>query len=117
VHSNQLGVLAHIPSSWEVIDDKLRRSVLTKQSIALNNALVDWLDKHSDEERLAIVNECFDLLGKSGIDNTMDFRDPKKVVKAISMINTIPEDTRKLVLDVIKSCADKIGEVTLKNDK
>jgi hypothetical protein len=117
VHSNQLGVLAHIPSSWEVIDDKLRRSVLTKQSSALNNALVDWLDKHSDEERLAIVNECFDLLGKSGIDNTMDFRDPKKVVKAISMINTIPEDTRKLVLDVIKSCADKIGEVTLKNDK
>lgn len=117
VRSNQLGVMAHIPSSWEVIDDKFRRSVLVKRSEALNKALVDWLDRHSDEERLTIVNECFDLLGKAGIDRTMDFRDPKKVVKVISMINTIPEDTRKLVLDIIKSCADKISEATLKDDK
>ena len=115
VHSNQFGALAHIPSSWEVIDDKLRRSVLSSGSEALNKALVEWLDKHSDEERLSLVNECFDLLVKSGINWTMDFRDPKKVMKAISMINTVPEDTRKLVLDVIKSCADRISEVTIKN--
>ena len=115
VHSNQFGVLAHIPSSWEVIDDKLRRSVLSSGSEALNKALVEWLDKHSDEERLSLVNECFDLLVKSGINWTMDFRDPKKVMKAISMINTVPEDTRKLVLDVIKSCADRVSEATIKN--
>ena len=44
----------------------------------------------------------------------MDFRDPKKVVKVISNINSVAEDTRKLLLDVIKSCADRIGEATLR---
>jgi hypothetical protein len=111
VRSNQFGVFAHIPSTWEVIDDKLRRSILTPQSEELNKALVEWLDNHTDEQRFAIVNECFDLLHNCGIDSTMDFRDPKKVVKAISNINTINEDTRKLVIDVLKSCADRVVSV------
>lgn len=114
VRSNQVGVFAHIPSSWEVIDDKFRRSVLTAQAEALNKSLIEWLDKHSDEERLTLVNECFDFLYKNNIDATMDFRDPKKVVKAIRNINNVPEDTRKLVLDVLKSCADSVAGVTFK---
>ena len=114
IRSNQVGVFAHIPTTWEVIDDKFRRSVLTPRSRALNDAIVEWLDQHTDEERLAIVNECFGFLYECGINKTMDFRDPKKVVKVISNINSVAEDTRKLLLDVIKSCADRIGEATLR---
>lgn len=114
VRSNQVGVYSHIPSTWEVIDDKFRRSVLSPQSDALNKSLIDWLDKHTDEQRLALVNECFDFLYKNDINMTMDFRDPKKVVKAVSNINSVPEDTRKLVLDVLKNCADRVAGVIIK---
>lgn len=117
VRSNQVGVYAHIPSTWEVVDDKFRRSVLAPQADALNKSLVEWLDKHSDEQRLALVNECFDFLYKNDINMTMDFRDPKKVVKAISNINTVSEDTRKLLLDVLKSCADRVADVTIKPNR
>ena len=102
VKSNQRGVFAHLPMTWEIIDDKLRRSVLSKHSQALNETIISWLEKHNDEQRAKMVNGVFDLLYSSGMDTTMDLRNFKKGVKLVKNLKGVDKETRDLALSLVK---------------
>lgn len=108
VKSNQRGVYAHLPLTWEVIDDKFRRSVLDKHSQALNDSIVGWLEQHNDEQRAKIVNDVFNLLYSAGMDTTMDLRNLKKVVLAIKNLKSVDKETRDLALSLVKYSYENI---------
>ena len=114
VKSNQRGIYAHLPLTWEVMDDKFRRSVLTKQSLAINKSLVSWLDQHDDATRLKIVNDVFDSFYAAGMDTTMDLRNAKKLFVLIRDLKKLDKETRDLALNLAKYSYDNIVSASKK---
>jgi len=108
VKSDQRGVFAHQMISWQVMDDKLRRSVLSARSQALNKAIISWLDKHNDSERLGMVNDVFELFDASGIDSTLDLRNFKKIIRLVKNFKDIDKETRELGLSLVKYSYDNV---------
>lgn len=108
VKSNQHGAYAHLPLTWEVIDDKLRRSVLDKHSQALNDTIISWLEKHDDPTRAKLVNDTFGMLYASGMNTTMDLKNFKKVVGLIKTLNSLDKETRDLALNLVKYSYENI---------
>lgn len=115
VKSNQRGIFAHLPLTWEVMDDKFRRSVLTAQSQAINKSLVGWLDQHDDATRLKIVNDTFDALYAAGMDTTMDLRNAKKLFALLKDLKKFDKETRDLALSLAKYSYDNIVSATKKD--
>ena len=115
VKSNQRGIFAHLPLTWEVMDDKFRRSVLTTQSQAINKSLVGWLDQHDDATRTKIVNDAFDALYAAGMDTTMDLRNAKKLFALLKDLKKFDKETRDLALSLAKYSYDNIVSATKKD--
>ena len=114
VKSDQKGLFAHLPLTWEVIDDKFRRSVLTAQSRAINQSLVEWLERHDDKTRTKIVNDVFDALYAAGMDTTMDLRNAKKLLALVKGLKGFDKETRDLALSLAKYSFDNITSASKK---
>lgn len=115
IKSNTYGVFAHSMLTWEIIDDKLRRSKLTAKSLALEKSLTEWLNGHSDEDRKKIIDSVFDLFEKSGIKETVDIANAKKLVALAKNLKTVDEESKKLVVDMVKYAGNNISQAAKKS--
>lgn len=114
IKSNTYGVFAHSMLSWEIVDNKLRRSKLTAKSLALERSLTEWLNDHSDEDRRKIIDNLFGLFEKSGIKETMDLINAKKLAALAKNLKTVDEESKKLAIDMVKYAGNNISQAAKK---
>ena len=95
VNSNQKGIMQHNALSWEVLGNHfVYKQVVSKSSIFLNQALRQWLNEISMEERATFVEELFSIIDASGLGTISGISSEKRLavnamIKAYS--NMSPE--------------------------
>lgn len=99
VKSRAIGPFQHDAFTWEVNDDKFVRTTQKKNSIKLNKAILNWLDKHSDEEREKLVLSMFKIFEEANIKDLRDFRDDKlnNLLKMINASKALDVKTKNIV--------------------
>ena len=68
----------------------------------LQNNLLAWLTKHSDEEKEHIVSTIFKILEKNNIKTYLDFMNFTNIKNIISNIINIDNQSKEIVFDLIK---------------
>lgn len=109
VNSSQKGIMQHNALSWEVLGNHfVYKTGVNKSSIFLNQALRQWLDGITMEERAEFVTELFDVIDASGLGTVSSLSSEKRLavnamLKAYS--NMSPETKgfmRKLIYKFIE---------------
>ncbi len=103
IKSSSNGALCHQLSTWEVLDDRLRRGQLSDSSKKLRANIHHWLQRHDDSERRKLERAIFGTLEKAGIMTTHELLNIPNIVKILKGIKDIDEESRSLVIDMVKS--------------
>lgn len=99
IKSTGFGPLQHDAFTWEVNDDKLVRGKQSKSSVKLEKAILNWLDKHNDQERRNIVNSLFLIFKEAEITDLRDLKKEKltHLLKIISVSKNIDAKTKSTI--------------------
>ena len=100
IKSSSNGALCHQLSTWEVLDDRLRRGQLSDSSKKLRANIHHWLQRHDDGERRKLERAIFGTLEKAGIMTTHELLNIPNIVKILKGIKDIDEESRNLVIDI-----------------
>jgi hypothetical protein len=102
VKSNKLTIESHSMFTWMIDDDKLHEVTLSSVSKKLDMSINIWLNEHNDKTRKEIIDNVFDIIYASGIVNTKDFLNLKKIYNIVKNIKDIDAGTRSLLIDFFK---------------
>jgi hypothetical protein len=116
VNSNQKGIMQHNALSWEVLGNHfVYRTEVTRSSSVLNQALRQWLNNITMEEREIFVDELFYIINASGL-GTISGISSDKIVAVNAMLkaykNMSPE-TKKFMKNLIYKFIEE-GQKVLK---
>ncbi len=118
VNSNQKGIMQHNALSWEVLGNHfVYKPGVNKSSIFLNQALRQWLNEVSMEERAEFVTELFDIIDASGLGTVSSISSEKRIavnamLKAYS--NMSPE-TKSFMKKLIYKFIEEAQKVLLQS--
>ena len=101
VKSEKKTIMSHIPSTWIIKDDELLETEMSKKSKALEISVIEWLDKHNDEQRKQMIDNTFKIFEKSGIADTMKLKDITYLIRMIKEVKNIDKNTKELIIDFI----------------
>ena len=101
VKNTKRNILSHAVSNWCINGDRLVLSELSDKSKKIETSLISWLDVHSDEEKMIIVNSISKALKKADVKTLPEAIKIKNFIKIINNIKNIDKDTRKLIIDLI----------------
>ncbi len=101
IKSSRKDILSHDIFNWQVQGTKLIRANLSTISKNLEKSVILWLNNHDKDEREKMITNVFDALEKSGIYTTNDLLDIKNSIKIIKNLNSIDEETKKLILNFL----------------
>lgn len=117
VASNETGILQHNAFSWGVEGTHfIYDSVLSKNSIELNNTIRAWLEDLTPEQRAEFINTTFSVIQATGA-KTLDELSQEKLSTSIAMIksfNHLDFHTRlqqiSIVTQLFKESGKTIGK-------
>jgi hypothetical protein len=101
VKSSGTGLMQHDPFSWEVKGkDMVYIPAVSKQSIAVNNVLMEWLENMDYQTRTAFVETLFNIVNDANIKSTYDFTENKlkNAAMLIKSLNTVDGESKKMLL-------------------
>lgn len=101
VKSTKTNIYAHSMSTWVIEDDKLVESELSEKSKALEQSIISWLDKHTDEERSKMTRNLFEVFEKEQIEETLSLKNVKNIIKVIRGMRKIDQQTKELAIEFI----------------
>ncbi len=104
VNSNQKGIMQHNAFSWEVLGKQfVYEAGVKKSSIILNQALRQWLNKITPEERAVFVEGLFEILYASGMNTISDITSEKRtaVNGMIKAYKNMSPETKKFIKKLI----------------
>ncbi|MBQ8659555.1 MAG: DUF2974 domain-containing protein [Bacilli bacterium] len=110
VKSSRRGILAHFPTAWELDDDKVVTTSLSKLSKKLEVGMLSWLERHNDEQRETMFRGIFDLIKSVGVDSVSDLKDIKYIISLIKNAKNLDEESKELFLNFLKFNLDFIFE-------
>ncbi len=104
VNSNQKGIMQHNAFSWEVLGRHfVYKSVLERSSIFLNQALRQWLNQVTIEERAVFVEGLFEIIHASGLSTISGITSEKRIAVngMIKAYNNMSPETKKFMNKLI----------------
>lgn len=110
IKSNRKNFMAHSVSTWQTEGTKFKSDELSKISTNLKDSIILWLDKHDDEKREKMISTVFKTLEDSGIVDINDFFNIKKSLTIVKNMKDIDNETKELILNLIKSNIDYLIE-------
>ncbi len=109
VKSTRNNIFAHAIATWIIHDDILVESGLSTKSRELEKNIISWLMNHSDIEKDKIVTELFNAIEHADIENLQDVNNVLKFFKLINNIRNIDDETKQLIISLIKESIIKIN--------
>lgn len=103
IKSKANGIMAHSMYNWIIDDDKLQVSELSSKSKNLEIKIIDWLDKHDDQERTDMINNVFKIFEENDIKSTNELKKVKNIIKILYNLKNIDKQTRVLLKELIDS--------------
>lgn len=99
IKSHAIGLFQHDPFTWEVDDDKFVSTKQNKNSLKLKKAILNWLEKHNDQERKEIFESIFSIFKEADITDLRDFRNEKikHFLKIINASKSLDSKTKNIV--------------------
>ena len=102
VKSSIKGIYAHDFLSWQVDDDKFKKTSLSKTSIFFSKSMKKWVESYNDNDRLLFVNSMFEVFDKLNIKSVEEILKHKTLIPKI-IIDTKPSSkVRRMQKDFIK---------------
>ena len=109
VKSTRGSIFGHAIATWEIDDDKLVETTLSKKSEELEKNVISWLVNHSDYEKDKVITELFKTLENADIKSVQEINDVKKLFKVIENIRNIDDETKHIIIKLIKERFLNIG--------
>ena len=101
VKSKTISFFSHSVSTWCIKDDKFKNAKLKHQNLEIK--ILDWVDNHNDAERKKIVDTIFEAIKKCEINDTLNLRKIRNIVKVIKELKQIDDESKRLTIDFIKN--------------
>ena len=101
VKSTKNNIFAHAMATWLIEDDHLLPGELSKKSQMLQKSIISWLDKHDDEERIKFVNTIFKLFEDLDINDLVDAKKIKNVIRIVLGLKNLDKQTKDLIIDLL----------------
>lgn len=114
VESSQTGLMQHDAASWQVKGREfVKVDKLSKESMALNKALRNWINSIDIEERKHFVDTLFGLISASGAKNLSDITKDRfaSANALIKSYNALDKDSRNMIRRLLMSLGGQIGRV------
>ena len=102
IKSTKKNFMSHALYTWVIDEDHLVSTSQSQKTIELQNNLLAWLTKHSDEEKEHIVSTIFKIFEKNNIKTYLDFMNFTNIKNIISNIINIDNQSKEIVFDLIK---------------
>ena len=102
VQTSRKTILSHYPISWLVEDNSFIEVPLREKSKELEKNIIEWLDNHNDFERKLMIDNVFKIFETCEIEDTRNLKKIKYIIKVISEVRNIDEQTKELAIDFIK---------------
>lgn len=102
VKSTKNNIFCHAIATWVIDEDKLVLTHLSKKSKNLEKNIISWLTNHSDEEKEKAITKIFKAIEDANIKKTIDITDIQKLIKLIENIKNIDDETKKIVISLVK---------------
>lgn len=102
IRSKRKDLLAHSMLTWEVKDNELIDSTLSKLSINFDNSMQIWLRNHNDEERRKLVLNLFDAVSNANINNLYEIRNIRNLLNLVKSMHHLDKETKKLLVDLVE---------------
>jgi hypothetical protein len=102
IKSARKDFLAHSIMTWLIDKDKFIREPLSDISTSLEQSMLIWLNKTSQEDREKLVKELFSYLKESGLDNTQNIKSLKNIINLIKNKNKVSKESMELLNNFIK---------------
>ena len=114
VKSLKKGIYAHNLSNWMLKDDKLQVVELSNYSKLVDKTVLNWLKKHSDNERENFVESLFLIFDKANIRDLIDIMNNKKLIFSVIKNSTeLDNKTRNMIMDFIYLFLDLFKEAKI----
>lgn len=121
VGSDQISVMQHDAMSWQVLGDRfvIEPEGLSKSSIALNEALTNWINGLEISERKQFVNTFFSILKSNGAENLSEIQSEKfvSVLSSMKAVTKLSKEQRKMMFRIIKELSGEVNHSVGKSIK
>ena len=95
-------------------DDKLQVVELSNYSKLVDKTVLNWLKKHSDNERENFVESLFLIFDKANIRDLIDIMNNKKLIFSVIKNSTeLDNKTRNMIMDFIYLFLDLFKEAKI----
>lgn len=102
VKSSRNNIFGHAIATWQINDDKLIPSTLSKKSIEIAHKVEVWFTSHTDIEKEKIASQLFESLEEANIKTYLDISDIQKLIKLVENIRNIDDETKELIKSLLK---------------
>jgi len=106
VESKQFWLMQHDPFSWIVSNGDFRyKEGITGGAKHIDNAINHWIASLDDKKRELFVTTIYSVIESMGVEKITDFNADwhKKAMKAMRTLRGIDAETKRFVLETIKS--------------
>lgn len=102
VKTSKMNMASHSMMTWQITNKRLVECSLSKVSKSLQKTILQWLNSHTYDEREKMVAPVFNLLENSGISSKCDLSDVKKIIKVITGVKNVDQETKDLLINFLK---------------
>ena len=115
IKSNEVGIMQHAATSWQVNDDKFVRTTKSALSDNLDKAIYDWLNNYDLETRKLIIDETFGLLEKSNIKRVSDISDNylRSLFEILKASKTLDNQTKIVIFNCLKLLSTTLSKTLI----
>lgn len=115
IKSDEIGIMQHAATSWQVSDDKFLRTTKSTLSDNLDKAIYDWLTNYGIETRKLIIDETFGLLEKSNIKRVSDISDNylKSLFEILKASKTLDNQTKVVIFNCLKLLSTTLSKTLI----
>ena len=102
VKSKKKSIYAHDMATWIIDETDIREVELSSFSKYLDDSMINWLNKYSDDEREKFTESLFMVFERASINSLVEVLNNKKLLlKLIVETKGIDRKTRKMMKDFI----------------
>ena len=115
IKSDEIGIMQHAATSWQVSGDKFLRTTKSTLSDNLDKAIYDWLTNYDIETRKLIIDETFGLLEKSNIKRVSDISDNylKSLFEILKASKTLDNQTKVVIFNCLKLLSTTLSKTLI----
>ena len=101
IKSKKNSAIGHSINTWLIGDEKLIRANLSKRSINMKKNIEKWQKKHSEEEIKYMIEDLYNALKKSDINEINNIKNVRKVISFIKKLKRVDKNTKTLLKELL----------------